>query len=312
MIGRGAGWEPAFRHLSRQGAGERMIDARRSFVFAVRGLSVSAALVLLSLSSFPQKLALITPDKESHSISFAEHLEIALAGKVKLADRSMGEAAFNSVSVEDPFNLTLAEAKHIGSVLGCDFFIFVRSANQRRSSLEREEYYESYAVIYLVSSRTGRLVFWKLVKGEAATPPEADRLLFASADDLAKEISGRLKTVAKEEIAEKPLLPLEEMPAQASTADKSFRGPVPYLRIKPEYTRLAYLYDVKATVDISVDLDRDGKVIRTEIVRWAGFGLDESVEDAVRKMNWRPAERNGKTLPMRVLLRYNFKKIEKD
>jgi hypothetical protein len=29
-------------------------------------------------------------------------------------------------------------------------------------------------------------------------------------------------------------------------------------------------------------------------------------------MNWRPAERNGKTLPMRFLLRYNFKKAEQD
>ncbi len=288
-----------------------MIGARCSFVLVARCLPVSAALVLLSVSSFPQKIAFITPDKQSHSVRFAKELEIALAEKVKLADHSMGEAAFNSVSVADPFNLSLTEAKHIGSVIGSDFFVFVRSANQRRSSLEREEYYESYAVIYLASSRTGRLVFWKLEKGEAATPQEAERLLFSLTTELASEIAGRLRTVAKEEISERPLQPLEEMPDQASP-DKSFRGPIPYLRIKPEYTRLAYLYDVKATVDISVDLDSDGKVIRTEILRWAGFGLDEAVENAVRKMNWRPAERNGKTLPMRVLLRYNFKKIEKD
>jgi hypothetical protein len=48
------------------------------------------------------------------------------------------------------------------------------------------------------------------------------------------------------------------------------------------------------------------------ITRWAGFELDESVAKAVRSMNWRPAERNGKPLPVRFLLRYNFKKIEKD
>jgi len=29
-------------------------------------------------------------------------------------------------------------------------------------------------------------------------------------------------------------------------------------------------------------------------------------------MNWRPGERGGKPLPMRVLLRYNFTKIEKE
>ena len=87
---------------------------------------------------------------------------------------------------------------------------------------------------------------------------------------------------------------------------------MPYKRIKPEYTRTAYLYDAKGTVDISVDIDRHGTVNRTEIVRWAGFGLDEAVIAAVMQMSWRPAERGGKTLPMRVLLRYNFTKIEKE
>jgi hypothetical protein len=36
------------------------------------------------------------------------------------------------------------------------------------------------------------------------------------------------------------------------------------------------------------------------------------VTDAVRAMNWRPAMRGGKPLPMRVLLRYNFTKVEKE
>ena len=40
--------------------------------------------------------------------------------------------------------------------------------------------------------------------------------------------------------------------------------------------------------------------------------LDESVDKTVRAMNWRPAERNGKSLPMRFLVRYNFKKIDKE
>jgi outer membrane biosynthesis protein TonB len=71
------------------------------------------------------------------------------------------------------------------------------------------------------------------------------------------------------------------------------------------------LYDTKATVDLEADVDLDGKIIGTRIVRWAGFGLDESVEAAVRSMNWRPAMRNGKPLPMRILLRYNFTKLDK-
>jgi hypothetical protein len=72
------------------------------------------------------------------------------------------------------------------------------------------------------------------------------------------------------------------------------------------------LYDVTATVERGVDLDAKGSIQRTRIVRWAGFGLDESVEKTVREMNWRPAELNGKNVPMRFLLRYNFKKPEKE
>jgi outer membrane biosynthesis protein TonB len=61
-----------------------------------------------------------------------------------------------------------------------------------------------------------------------------------------------------------------------------------------------------------VDLNEKGDITDLEITRWAGFGLDENVIAVVRSMNWRPAERNGKPLKIRFLLRYNFKKIEKD
>ena len=86
----------------------------------------------------------------------------------------------------------------------------------------------------------------------------------------------------------------------------------PYKTNQAEYTRQAYFYDVAATVDAEVDIDGSGKVTAIAIRRWAGFGLDESVIAAVRRMNWRPAERGGKTLPMCVLLRYNFTKIDKE
>jgi hypothetical protein len=105
---------------------------------------------------------------------------------------------------------------------------------------------------------------------------------------------------------------MEEPPDPASASVRNFRAPIPYRRIKPEYTVEAALYDIVATVDIVVDTDAAGKILRTEIVRWAGYGLDESVDKAVRSMNWRPAERNGRSIAMRFLLRYNFRKLEKE
>ena len=126
----------------------------------------------------------------------------------------------------------------------------------------------------------------------------------------ADQISAKIIENEKAEIkpAEKNLI--EEVPNENTPETKNFRPPLPYRRISPEYTAIADFYNVEATVDISVDIDGDGKILETEIVRWAGYGLDESVTEAVRKMNWRPAERKGKFLPMRILLRYNFKDIE--
>jgi hypothetical protein len=44
------------------------------------------------------------------------------------------------------------------------------------------------------------------------------------------------------------------------------------------------------------------------VARWAGFGLDEATVNTVRQLHFFPAHRDGVPIPMRVLLRYNFRK----
>ena len=265
----------------------------------------------LLLTAHAQKIAVLTPEKNAQSENFAEKLSNSLAEKFKVLDSSLSEAAFLSAGTEKPFNMTREEGKTIGAAIGCEFFLLVKAANQRRYSFEKKEYFESYAIIYAVSSRTGRLVLWKLQSFNGYNANDAENLLFDSTDALAREISEKLPVAAREELTEKRAN-LEEIPEENSPAAKNFRPPLPYRRISPPYTALANLYSVVATVDIEVDFDETGKILRTEIVRWAGFGLDESVAETVRKMNWRPATRDGKPLPVRALLRYNFKKIEKE
>ena len=206
----------------------------------------------------------------------------------------------------------IKESKNIGAAIGCDYFLLIRSKNQRRSSLEKADHYESYAIIYVISSRTGRLVFWKLQTLEAAKENEAEKLLFDSIKALALEISGKITAMQNEEISERSVADFKEIPEENTPEAKGFRPPLPYNRIRPKYTDTARLYNIEATVDIEIDVDEAGNILRSEIVRWAGFGLDESVRKTVLEMNWRPASRNGKTLPIRALLRYNFKNIEND
>lgn len=271
-------------------------------------------LIFLFANSAPaQKIAVIAPEKFGHSSKFAAKMHESLRAKFNVLDESLSETAFRAAaSAENPFNLSTDMAKTIGAAIGCEYFALVKSKNQRRSTFEKKDFYESFAVVYAISARTGQLVFWKLQSFEAENETDAEKLLFASTDKLASEISEKLKAARTKEISEHPPRKIEEVPAENSPAEKNFRPPMPFKRIKPEYTRLAYVYDVTATIDVSVDVGADGAITNVEIARWAGFGLDESVAEIVRKMNWRPAERNGKALPMRVLLRYNFKRIEKE
>jgi TonB family protein len=244
-----------------------------------------------------QKFAVISPAKTE----VADKISSELTDKLNSLDSDLVATAFQSTTYENIFNLTTSEAKTIGSVIGSDYFVLVKADNFRRSSFVKGDYFEGFAAIYVVSSRTGNLLFWKLYSFEDKTPDAANKKLFASVNTIVTEINDNSKG---KQIDKPNVLELPEN-------DNKYRPPAPFKRLKPEYTEIASLFLVAATVDIEVDLDEKGKVTRTEIVRWAGFGLDESVNEAVRKMNWRPATKDGKALPIRVLLRYNFKKLEK-
>ena len=264
-------------------------------------------LCVFALKIFPQKIAVITPENNPHS----EKIASQFAEKFKAVDADLVEMAVKSQPIENIFNLSTEEAKTLGNAIGCDFFILLKSENLRRTSFAKPLYFESYIVVYLVSSRTGRLAFWTLKNFESETANVADKQLFSSLDNLANEISLKIKKAQETEIKESPPPDLEELPKENSPEAKNFKSPLPYARHVPVYKRLANLYSIAATVDATIDLDENGKITRIEITRWAGYDLDESVKEAINRMNWRPASRDGKTLPIRVLLRYNFKKVEK-
>lgn len=276
-----------------------------------RLLSAAACLLFAAAAIAGQRVALIAPDQAASSHRMRDELadRLSAISDLKILDSDVAAAAFSSTGAETPFNLTGEAARRLGPLIGCDFFILLRSADQRRSESGRADYFEAYAPIFVVSARTGRLMMWRLLRHEAGRSADAREGLMASVGQVSLGIAALIKETA---IAERQgVSRINEMPTEDADAAANFRPPVPYRRIKPEYTAQAALYDVAATVDMVIELDSSGKIITTEITRWAGFGLDESVKKTVRAMNWRPAERNGKPLPMRFLVRYNFKKLEK-
>jgi TonB family protein len=285
----------------------KIVSGRRSavsflFVLAFGVLSASAQ----------SKAAFIAPEKNPTSEIVVEKLEENFAAHFKIIDDSLAETVFRSQNLETPFNLTLDQAQNLGKAIGCDFYFLIKAETIARTSFEKENYKESYAAVFGVSARTGKLIFWELFKAEAERAEVAEKKLLSALDEFSGAAITKIQSAFGKELNEKAPPKLAEPPAENSPEAKNFRPPLPFRRVKPEYTRLANLYSVAATVDVSVDVDADGKVLRTQIVRWAGYGLDESVAETIRRMNWRAAEKDGKTLPIRVLLRYNFRKIERD
>lgn len=267
------------------------------FWFLIFGLCVSSA--------FSQKIAVISPEQNQ----LTEKLTPQLAEKLNSIDIDLSLSVLRSMSFDNIFNLTTEETKNLGNAIGCDFVILLKSENLRRSSLVKSDYFETYAAIYIVSSRTGRLVFWTLKSFEGETAEKADKQLFDSIDSLKDIVLYQTQVAKLSELGESASNQLEELPAEE---EKNFKSPLPYKRLRPQYTRIADFYSITVTVEATVDLDEKGQITQIEITRWAGYELDESVKKVINEMQWRPASRNGKTLPIRVLLRYNFKKIEKD
>jgi TonB family protein len=238
--------------------------------------------------------------------------------KLVVLDRGMSAAAARGGGYAGSLNLTLEEARSLGSALGCDFFLVGDAQTIRRSSSERPVYFESYASAFIISARTGRLVYWSRPTFTADTAEEAEAALLASLKPTAAGYALAVAKAAAQEEQER-FEPPEPPPAsvidlstdEGAAANADLREPAPYRSLRPAYTDAAARAEAEATVDASVEIDADGRVGRVQVVRWAGYGLDEEVVATVRRMHFRPAERDGERIAVRVLLRYNFRKPPK-
>lgn len=231
-------------------------------------------------------------------------------------DSDLSAAAARGWGFQGSLNLTTQDARDLGAAIGCDFFIIGDAQTLRRVPSEGAAYFESYASVFVVSARTGRLIFWERPLERRDTAEEAEQALLrvlASADTrnryrTAIRTALEDERAARERAVEKPPPVIDVMSDDENGDNKSVRAPRPYRRVKPPYPEPAARAEVEAVVDVLVDIDARGEVEQIEIARWAGYGLDQSVIDTVKQMHFFPALRDGVKIPMRVLLRYNFRK----
>jgi TonB family protein len=234
-----------------------------------------------------------------------------------VADADLSRAAAKGIGYAGSLNLSVGEARDLGAALATDFYVLGDAQTLRRSSFERPEYYESYCSLFVVSTRTGRLIMWDRpsVQSDRAAEAEAGLSKELSAEKTIYRMLITIRRAREDERAARNLVAanseplIEEAPEDEQAAEvQGVRLPRPYRRLRPEYPETAARAEAEGTVDVLVDVRADGEVGNVQIARWAGFGLDETTVATVRQMHFFPAMKNGSAIPMRVLLRYNFRK----
>lgn len=279
----------------------------------MRAFGLAIVILLFSGVSLAQavpKVALIDFGGDSDSklrpviVNASSGLEQVDAGQVRAAAQGVGYSG--------SLNLHREEARDLGTSIGCDFYFLGRTWNVRRLGPSSEPYFESSAAVFLVDSRSGRLLLFDLVTAKAVKATDALAQMMILLGSRSANYASAIRIAFEKRIEEL------EMPARAledeievldgAVTSRKIVAPVFFQRLKPEYTNEAALADVAATVEVRAVFGTDGKASDFEVERWAGFGLDESAMATVRALRFKPASRDGRAIAVRALVRYNFVK----
>jgi hypothetical protein len=255
----------------------------------------------------------------------ATSLESALAdglsrdSRVVLIDHSMIQPALTGFGYDGSINMSKDEARRLGSVMGCDFFIIGKAETLTRSERENESHVEAFAGVMIIDGRSGALAVFDFISEKAVT---RERALSAVAKVLGERASGyvdrmnqtreRAQSLTSTDSANRGSTAaeiFEDMPDEDSPRATGFTPPQFLGRVKPGYTSEAEQADITATVEAMVIFRSNGEVGGIETTRWGGFGLEDSAERAIRQLKFKPATRDGRPVGVRGMIRYNFRRV---
>jgi TonB family protein len=224
--------------------------------------------------------------------------------------------AADGVGYSGSINMTLEEARRLGSAIGCDFFIVGKAEALTRSEQKMETHGEAIIGVMVVDGRSGRLALFHLIREKAPAAEAALERATTALMDCAQGFVDKMQQYQKARISApappgpdkgRSTEPIEDIPEASSPKSAGFVPPQFLNRVKPDYTAEADLAGIAATVEAMAVFKANGEVGEIEITRWAGYGLDEAAERAIRGLKFKPATRSGRAISVRALIRYNFK-----
>jgi hypothetical protein len=256
-------------------------------------------------------------DSRALELSLAEAL--SRDPRVTLIDPSIAQPALIGLGYDGSINMSREEARKLGGAIGCDFFIVGKAEAFTRSEHANESHEEAYAGVMIVDGRTGALTAFDFISNKAATTEAAQQSLMKTLEaraagyvDRMMQVRAQASTPRSRDSATSASTagdPIEDVPAEDSPRSLGFKAPEFINRVKPDYATEAEIADITATVEAMVVFRSNSEVGGIEITRWAGFGLDESSERAIRQLKFKPATRDGKPISVRAMIRYNFRRV---
>ncbi len=265
-----------------------------------------------ALGQAPVRLAVIDFVGDD-GLEVSARLRQSVTSEFELLDDDLVRAATLGAGYLGNLNLSRDEARALGQSLGCDFFVLGKTLTTRRltGASGEQAYFESLAGLFLVETRTGKLILFSFesakLETEAASKEKLKNIITQAWPRYAETMIAARKRHAEAVENFQPLPPAVEVLTD-DLAATGIQQPFFYQRLKPEYTEQADLAGITATVELEAVFREDGTVGDVDVVKWAGFGLDESAVATVKKLRFKPAERDGKKLTLQGLVRYNFRR----
>lgn len=234
--------------------------------------------------------------------------EMAQLQWLSLVEPALVQSAVAGWGYDGSLNFTLAQARNLGAAIGCDSYLLGRGRVEPQSRGADQLVHRAWLALFLVDARSGRLANFAFLLHERSAPEEASTSLLTELKARLPSLLDQARWHPSHQAASLSVLPpaidLESLDQLTPTGE--LQPPRILISPKPTYTQPAYLADATATVDLKVTFLSDGTIGPIEVVRWAGFGLDESAVEAARRIRFRPAIFKGQPVAVRALVQYKF------
>ncbi len=226
-----------------------------------------------------------------------------------LVDADQLRIALKGAGYSGSLNLTLDEARALGLSIGCDYYVIGLAKVLRRLASEKEFYFDVMVAAFLVETRSGKLLRFSFEKAQVAKENLANQQLAEFAQTIWRQSADAIKSLPQETMNHQ-LAELYDL-ASDEAVKLNLKPPQFYRRIKPDYPATAEFAGVTATIELQAVFQSDGRIGAVEVIRWGGFGLDESSLATAKQLRFEPAKLNGRPVNVSAVVQYNFRKEEK-